>query len=131
MNKVYADRTLPYGKKLYFDEPANMANDPIYSDDQFANIVNQGDSNSLLQDQGNGDAIDFFNEPLSEIPIESQLSKGKPDTNTKNKIPTNLLPNKPEDKKGGKTLLPPTQPADKNKIPTTNNNKQMPKKGNN
>jgi membrane carboxypeptidase/penicillin-binding protein len=131
MNKVYADRTLPYGKNLFFEEPANMANDPIYADEQFADIVNQGDSNNLLQDQGNGDAIDFFNEPLPEIPIESQLSKEKPDTNTKNKITTNPLPNKAEDKKVGKSLLPPAQPADKNKIPTTNSNKQIPKKGNN
>jgi hypothetical protein len=36
-----------------------------------------------------------------------------------------------EDKKVGKTLLPPAQPADKNKIPTINSNKQIPKKGNN
>ena len=131
MKKVYADKTLPYGKNLFFEEPANMANDPIYADEQFADIVNQGDSNNLLQDQGNGDAIDFFNEPLPEIPIESQLSKGKPDTNSKNKITTNPLPNKVEDKKVGKTLLPPAQPADKNKIPTNNSNKQIPKKGNN
>jgi penicillin-binding protein 1A len=130
MKKVYADRTLPYGKNLFFEEPANMANDPIYADEQFANIVNQGDSNNLSQDQGNGDAIDFFNEPASEIPIESQLSKGKPDTNSKNKIPANTLPNKTEDKKVGKTLLPPPQPADKNKTPSPISNKQIPKKGN-
>jgi penicillin-binding protein 1A len=133
MKKVYADKTLPYGKNLYFEQPADMASNPIYADQQFANIVNQGDSNSLSEDQGNGDAIDFFNEPLSEIPIESQLSKTKSDSNnkTKNKLPTSPLLNKPEEKKVGKTILPPpAQPADKNKNPSPNINKPIPKKGN-
>ena len=131
MKKVYADKTLPYGKNLYFEQPADMASNPIYADQQFANIVNQGDSNSLSEDQGNGDAIDFINEPLSEIPIESQLSKPKSDSNnkTKNKIPTSPLPNKGEEKKLGKTILPPpAQSADKNKIPSPNVNKPIPKK---
>ena len=131
MKKVYADKTLPYGKNLYFEQPADMASNPIYADQQFANIVNQGDSNSLSEDQGNGDAIDFINEPLSEIPIESQLSKPKSDSNnkTKNKLPTSPLPNKGEEKKLGKTILPPpAQSADKNKIPSPNVNKPIPKK---
>ena len=133
MKKVYADRTLPYGKNLYFQEPAEMADNPIYADQQFANIVNQGDSNSLSEDQGNGDAIDFINEPISEIPIESQLSKPKSDSNnkTKNKIPTSPLPNKVEEKKVAKTILPPpSQQADKNKNPLPSVNKPIPKKGN-
>jgi penicillin-binding protein 1A len=129
MKKVYADRTLPYGKNLYFEQPAEMANNPIYADQQFANIVNQGDSNGLEEKKGNEDAIDFFNEPSTEIPIESQLSKLKSDSfnKTKNKIPAGPLPTKGDEKKDVKTILPSFQPADKNKNPSTNPNKPKQK----
>lgn len=133
MKKVYADKTLPYGQILKFEEPAEMSNNPIYADQQFENIVNQGDGDN--QDQGSGDATDFTNEPLSdigthEVPIESELNSAKPDTNSKAKSiePGTPINNKSEDKKDSKAILPgaikpddkkgavlmPPKPVDKN-----------------
>lgn len=118
MKKVYADKTLPYGQVLKFQEPAEMANDPIYADQSFDRIVNQGDENI---DQGNGDASDFTNDPLldngnSEVPVESEFSTVKPDTGKAKFKDQTITPpaNKPEDKKDGKVLMPPAiKPADK------------------
>jgi penicillin-binding protein 1A len=151
MKKVYADKTLPYGQLLKFEEPAEMTNNPIYADQQFENIVNQGDDNNA-QDQGNGDATDFTSDPLLDnalpnVPIESELSTVKPDTNSKAKtketlpLPTNKTEdkkeaasttpsaNKPDDKKGA-TVVQPIKPADKNKIPPPKVDKPKTKKEN-
>ena len=103
MKKVYADKTLPYGSILKFEEPANLANNPIYADENFANLANKGDS-SQYEDQGNGNAGDFIDAPLTEnantgIPIESELPKPVKDTASKKK---NEVPaDKPTDKKNG------------------------------
>ena len=110
MKKVYADKTLPYGSILKFEEPANLANNPIYADENFANLANKGDS-SQYEDQGNGNAGDFIDAPLTEnantgIPIESELPKPVKDTASKKK---NEVPaDKPTDKKNGPpaTILP-------------------------
>lgn len=106
MSKVYADKSLQYGNILEFQKPASISNDPIYADDTFNNIVNNGDS-SANQDQGNGDANDFVEPTPSQeynsqsIPIESELPKAKKDTIKKNKteIPVGKQPN---DKNNGK-----------------------------
>lgn len=151
MKKVYADKTLPYGRELTFSEPAEMANNPVYADQRFENIVNQGDSNST-DGPGNGDATDFTNEPLSdktnpEVPLESEFNTAKPDTNANVKGKESLPPlsNKPEEKKEGQPvtpagnkpadikgngLVPSTKPADKNKLTPTKTDKPKPKKEN-
>ncbi|MBC7889322.1 MAG: transglycosylase domain-containing protein [Ferruginibacter sp.] len=134
MKKVYADKSLPYGRELTFPEPAEMANNPIYADQRFESIVNQGDDNTT-DGQGNGDATDFTDEPLrdngtTEVPLESEFSTAKPDTNskTKPKEQSPPVPNKPEDKKDGKTVSPAlNKPTDKNKIPPAKLDKPKPK----
>ena len=152
MKKVYADKSLPYGGVLKFEEPAEMANNPIYADQRFENIVNQGDENTA-EDQGNGDANDFTNDPLlnnaaSNVPVESEFNDGKTDTASKLKgketnpgvvpktedkkeIKTTTQPAlKPEDKKGTPTA-PAIKPAEKSKLPPVKNDKtKLPPKQN-
>ena len=127
MKKVYADRTLPYGSVLKFEEPANLANNPIYADENLANLANKGDS-SQYEDQGNGNAGDFIEAPLTEtdntgIPIESELPKKVKDTAIKNKTitPAPLIPLKTPDKKDIKPATTPAlKPVDKNQKPVKN-----------
>ncbi len=117
MNKVYADKKLPYGNLLKFEEPAAFAHDPIYADEQFARLANEGDS-VQYDDQGNGNAGDYADPPLTEynetpIPTESEIAKPKKDTVTA--VQKNETPAKPADKKDGKAPAA-TKPEDK-KLP--------------
>ncbi len=122
MNKVYNDRSLGYGKQTDFEQPAEMANNPIYADQNFKNIATQGDGvvDPEDEDQGNGDAVDFIDPATTgaDIPVESQFSTDKKDTSTKNKIKSEALPANPkktETPKGSKAILPPAAVEDKNK----------------
>jgi penicillin-binding protein 1A len=117
MKKIYADKSLPYGVVTKFEEPSSFANDPVYADVNFDNLVNKGDENET-GDQGNGNAQDFSDAPLTdystpEVPIESELKpdtvKAKKDTVLKNKTPGLPAANKPADKKDA------AKPDDKNK----------------
>ena len=131
MKKVYADKTLGYGGMLKFQEPADMAKDPIYADaNAFNNIITQGDN-----DQGNGDATDFIEEPMDRMPevsLESELAGPNEDTSSKTKPKESNPLNKSDDKKDlknnspsitrpdeKKILMPPpvVKPADKDKKP--------------
>ena len=124
MKKVYADKSLNYGKILNFEEPAQMTKDPIYADQNFKDIVNSGDS-SNQEDQGNGNAGDFIVDPVTDnkaaqVPVESQFDNGKKDTGSKIKSKTALplsTPPPAEQQKDPKAILPATiKPADdKNK----------------
>jgi penicillin-binding protein 1A len=108
MKKVYADKTLPYGRELRFAEPAEMVNNPVYADQRFENIINQGDDNGA-DGAGNGDASDFTNETLTdekpaETPVESDYSSVRADTlaaKMKRSLPPlgNTLPPAIEDKR--------------------------------
>ncbi|MDO9374676.1 MAG: transglycosylase domain-containing protein [Bacteroidota bacterium] len=115
MKKVYADKTLPYGRMSEFEEPAEMANNPIYADaNNFNDIISQGGENI---DHGNGDATDFTDEPLedkpTEVPVESDLAPVKPDTSSRNKPKDNNPAVKPD----GKTTVPPAKVDDKKVLP--------------
>ena len=127
MKKVYADKALPYGSILKFEEPANLANNPVYADENFANLATKGDS-SQYEDQGNGNAGDFIDAPLTEtsntgVPIESELPKKQKDTVIKNKsiTPAPVIPLKTPDKKDIKPATTPAlKPVDKNQKPIKN-----------
>lgn len=58
MSNVYADRKLNYGSVKEFEKPAELKNDPIYADINFADIVNSGDS--LHEQDGMDDGNEFF-----------------------------------------------------------------------
>lgn len=134
MKKVYADKTLPYGSILKFEEPANLANNPIYADENLANLASKGDS-SQYEDQGNGNAGDFIDVPLTEnnnngVPIESELPKKLKDTASKikNSTPAPIIPLKTPDKKDIKPAITPAlKPVDKNQKPVK---KDKPKAAN-
>jgi penicillin-binding protein 1A len=77
MQKVYADKKLGIDPKATFQKPAELNNDPIYADQNFSNIVKQGQGNDISQDQGNGDAGDYENNSPN-VPVESDFSKEPP-----------------------------------------------------
>ncbi|MES2847957.1 MAG: penicillin-binding transpeptidase domain-containing protein, partial [Bacteroidota bacterium] len=119
MNKVYADKKLPYGNVLKFQMP----NDSLSATQLSYNLgelINQGDS-SQYEDQGNGNASDFMDAPLTDynsgVPIESETVPVKKDTGAA-KIKTETPP-KPVDKKENKTTTSPVadKPDDKSKKP--------------
>ncbi|MBI3883904.1 MAG: hypothetical protein HY305_06790 [Sphingobacteriales bacterium] len=79
MNKVYSDRKLPYGKTKDFIAPQELMNDPIYADQNFAALFNKSDSIHVPEDQGNGDAGDFGDEPTTEDDL-TPIDNNKTDT---------------------------------------------------
>ncbi len=61
MQKVYADKTLPYGKIKQFTPPASLLDDPIFAEANFSLIVQTGDGpQSELQSAGTNN--DFFSD---------------------------------------------------------------------
>jgi penicillin-binding protein 1A len=86
ISKVYADKKLAYGKLEKFVEPAELKNDPIYADPNFFNnISNSGDS--LNEDNGNGDAGDFFGDANAGNDLTDEKPVKKSDSAVKNDIP--------------------------------------------
>lgn len=75
MQKVYADKSLGIDPKAEFQKPAELNNDPIYADQNFSNIVKQGEGNDFTEDQGNGDAGDYIDQ---NVPVESEFNKEQP-----------------------------------------------------
>ncbi|MFZ4058938.1 MAG: penicillin-binding protein 1A, partial [Ferruginibacter sp.] len=98
MKKVYDDKKLPYGKVLTFEEPAQMANDPIYADQNLERLVNIGDSTNYPEDMGNGDANDFIIDPAddgtNDLLPSADLPKKDTVTKTKGKTETPVTPKK-------------------------------------
>jgi penicillin-binding protein 1A len=120
MNKVYADKKLPYGNNLKFEAPNDSLNATI-SADVLKNLVDMGDS---LQhdDQGNGSANDYIDAPMTEydsdIPVES--GNAKPEVikkDTSGAKQKNETPEKQTDKKDTKPAAQAIKPDDKNKKP--------------
>ncbi len=72
MQKVYADKKLGIDPKAEFQKPSELNNDPIYADQNFSEIVKQGEGNDFTEDQGNGDAGDYTEQ---NIPVESEFGK--------------------------------------------------------
>ncbi|MEN9572055.1 MAG: hypothetical protein RL172_3286 [Bacteroidota bacterium] len=135
MKKIYADKSLPYGQQLKFEEPASFTNDPIYADVNFENLV-KGDGTEI-EDQGNGDAADFTDGPLDdynapEVPIESELKEVKP---VEKKDTANKIVPKPADGSNDKSSKPGSSPAtkpdEKNKKVPGKNDKPKPQEAKN
>jgi penicillin-binding protein 1A len=130
MKKVYADKSLPYGNVLKFEEPAALSNDPSFADEAFNTAVNNGDT-IQYEDIGNGEATEYLNENLGEDtpPIESETMPAKKDTSKNKTEPQATLPTKQPDKKDPKAVLPPpvAKPDDKTKKPEK---KEKPKNDN-
>lgn len=76
MQKVYADKSLGIDPKAEFQKPAELNNNPIYADQNFAAIVQEGQGNDSADVQGNGDAEDYGTP--SNVPVESDFAKEPP-----------------------------------------------------
>jgi hypothetical protein len=74
MQKVYANKKLGIDPKAQFQKPAELNNDPIYADQNFAAIVQKGEGNDFTEDQGNGDAGDY-GAAQNNVPVESEFNK--------------------------------------------------------
>jgi penicillin-binding protein 1A len=101
MQKVYADKSLPYGVVTKFEEPAEFMNDPVYADVNFENLVNKGDEVDKA-DVGNGNAADFLDAPEPDYDymiqqVENENKGVKKDSAAKPK--NNNGDNKQNDKK--------------------------------
>ena len=82
LKKVYEDKTLGIDPKADFEKPAELRSDPIYADQNFSNIIKQGQGTEFTEDQGNGDADDYG--AYQGVPVESDFepvpAKEKPKT---------------------------------------------------
>ena len=106
MKKVYADKSLGIDPKATFQKPAELNNNPIFADQNFAAIAKEGQGSDSSDVQGNGDAEDYA--PSSDVPVESDFSKPsaptKKNTAEPPKVmgPTNYFPKKDTIKEPGR-----------------------------
>jgi penicillin-binding protein 1A len=131
MQKVYADRRLGIDPKAEFQRPAELDNNPIYADQNFAELVKKGEGDDFSEDQGNGQQGDYEGSELT-APVESEF--GKDAFKDQNQVPVkdkgseadkkDLItdPSKPDttknhDKKDPKLLQPGAKTDDKTKKP--------------
>ena len=95
MVKVYADkRFTEYTSQKEFTAPAELKNDPVFADANFQSILSRGDS--MTEETGNGDAGDFLEEDMNEMPVV---------TDTNKKIEPKKQENKDEKKPPAGTLI--------------------------
>ena len=76
MQKVYADKKLGIDPKAEFQKPAELDNNPIYADQNFANIIQNGEGSDFNENEGNGQAKDYEGSQLL-APVESEFGKQK------------------------------------------------------
>ena len=98
LQKVYKDKDLGIDPKAEFEKPSQLNNDPIYADQNFSSIVQQGEGTEFDNQQGNGDASDYFAAPV-DVPVESEFEKAK----EKKSLPTEY------DKPIGPAMYPPAK----------------------
>ncbi|MBX2933634.1 MAG: transglycosylase domain-containing protein [Ferruginibacter sp.] len=105
MSKVYADKKLDYGKLKTFEKPIELTNNPIYADINMDKYFMEGDSTT--QDEGNGNAEDFFKTP--DTPDNNPTEK----TDNENKNPKAVMDSSKSKKSDNKkTTVPIKNPAD-------------------
>jgi len=78
MSRVYGDRRLNYGKIKEFEQPAELRNNPIYAESNFANIATSGDS--LDADVQNAGADEFMGNDLTDGLSDEKQKKPGADT---------------------------------------------------
>jgi penicillin-binding protein 1A len=76
MKKVYGDKKLGIDPKAEFQKPAELDNNPIYADQNFANIIQNGEGSDFNENEGNGEAKDYEGSQLL-APVESEFRKQK------------------------------------------------------
>lgn len=96
MQKVYADKSLGIDPKAEFQRPAELDNNPIYADQNFSALVQQGEGSDFSEDQGNGNQGDYEGSELT-APVESEFTKK--DFQDMNQVPTKDKGGTEEEKK--------------------------------
>ena len=76
MQKVYADKSLGIDPKATFQKPAELNNNPIFADQNFAAIAKEGHGSDSADVDGNGNADDYA--APTDVPVESDFSKPTP-----------------------------------------------------
>lgn len=100
MQKVYADKSLGIDPRATFQKPVELNNNPIYADQNFAALSQEGHGIDSADVQGNGDANDYA--APTDIPVESDFTKQEPKKpqpkETAKPIigPKNYIPNPPQ-----------------------------------
>lgn len=106
LQKVYSDKKLGIDPKAEFEKPAELNNDPIFADQNFASIAQQGEGSDFNEDQGNGDAKDYG--VPTNIPVESDFTQApskeakKPIEQKKVIGPVNIFADPKKDSENGK-----------------------------
>lgn len=90
MSHVYADRRLNYGKIKEFEQPAELRNNPIYAESNFANIATSGDS--LDADVQNAGADEFMGSGSDMTDGLTDEKQKKPGADTGKPKPKAVLP---------------------------------------
>lgn len=131
LQKVYANKNLGIDPKAEFEIPSQLDNNPIFADQNFANIVKEGKGISdFNDDEGNGNASDYdandYAAPVN-VPIESDLEK-----KTSPDVAKPGTQNSTSEKKDTTSKKPAVQSAaNEGKTPKAVMPSQKQKKGNN
>ncbi|HEY5463907.1 MAG TPA: transglycosylase domain-containing protein [Hanamia sp.] len=102
MQKVYADKSLNIDPKAQFAIPSELNNNPIYADQNFNAIGQEGQGSDSADVQGNGDAADYA--APTDVPVESDFSEVAPKdkksgSDVKKMGPMNYIPEKKDSAK--------------------------------
>lgn len=71
LKKVYEDKTLGIDPKADFEKPAELRSDPIYADQNFSDIIKQGEGTQFSDDFGNNNVDDYG--ASKGVPVESDF----------------------------------------------------------
>ena len=96
MQKVYADKSLNIDPKAQFPIPSELNNNPIYADQNFNAIGQEGNGSDSVDTQGNGNAADYA--APQDVPVESDFNEEAPKSQVaqpkKTMGPMNYIPEK-------------------------------------
>ncbi|GAC1592308.1 MAG: transglycosylase domain-containing protein [Ginsengibacter sp.] len=104
MQKVFADKTLGIDPNAIFQKPADLDNNPIYADKNFADIIKRGSGTDEPDNQGNGEKSDYTNDSTSNLSstvydAQGVNTTGKKDSSKDKKNVKQLPILNPDDKK--------------------------------
>ncbi|MBN9351566.1 MAG: penicillin-binding protein [Chitinophagaceae bacterium] len=119
LQRVYNNPKLGIDPKAEFEKPPQLNNNPIFADQNFSQILQEGSGTSDFNDDaGNGDANDYA--PSSNIPVESEFNNNKTgkraDSLNKNKETPGIKQNQEP-----KAIMPKKDEASKTKVPRKEN----------
>lgn len=118
LQKVYENPKLGIDPKAEFEKPAQLNNNPIFADQNFSQIIQEGTGNDPNEDGGNGDANDYA--PPTNVPVESDFDEVKPAKKSDTIINKKEIPASKQDQQP-KAVMPKKDEPAKNKPIRKNN----------